>query len=113
MSHGARKEIYALAEERAKKQMASFTGKKKTTVRPRFTFYLSDIPFNLINKTMKKQPGRPYMQVGVRRRMAEVDNPGKAILAAPVFGFVAAGAGFFFKWFFRRKNILSEMENNK
>ncbi|MEN6374266.1 MAG: 4Fe-4S dicluster domain-containing protein [Smithella sp.] len=110
MIHGARRDIYALAEERASKINGFIYGKKENGGTA--TLYVSDVPFELINKTMKKKPGRPDMPVDVKRRMAETDGLGKATLAAPVLGVMAAGVGLSFKWFYRRKDqIKGEGEN--
>jgi formate dehydrogenase iron-sulfur subunit len=110
MIHGARRDIYALAEERASEINGFIYGKKENGGTA--TLYVSDVPFGLINKTMKKKPGRPDMPVDVKRRMAETDGLGKATLAAPVLGVMAAGVGLSFKWFYRRKDqIKGEGEN--
>ncbi len=111
MIHGARKDIYALAEERTKKINGFIYGKRENGGTA--TLYVSDVPFELINKTMKKKPGQPDMPVGIKRRMAKTDGPGKMTLAAPVLGVMAAGVGLSFKWFSRSKDWIKGEGENK
>jgi len=54
------------------------------------TLYVSQVPFEEINKTMTRKPGQPNMQVDVKRKMANSDSMGKAALTAPVLGIAAA-----------------------
>lgn len=54
------------------------------------TLYVSQVPFEEINKTMARKPGQPNMQVDVKRKMANSDSMGKAALTAPVLGIAAA-----------------------
>jgi hypothetical protein len=49
------------------------------------------------------------MQLGVKRKMAETDTVGKAVLAAPALG-IAAGVAGAFKWLSDRKSKLKENE---
>jgi len=111
MIHGARRDIYALAEERAGKIQGFIYGKRENGGTA--TLYVSDVPFELINKTMKKEPGRPDMAVGVQRRMVETDGLGKATLAAPVLGVMAAGIGLSWKWFSGGKDEMKGEGENK
>ena len=97
---GPKKEMDALAEERAKQMNGYIYGRKENGGTS--TFYVSPVPFDLINGTMKKKPGQPDMQPGVKRRMAATDPLGKAVLAVPALG-IAVGAAGAFKWLFQRK----------
>jgi formate dehydrogenase iron-sulfur subunit len=100
---GPKKDIYALAQLRAKQMSGYIYG--KTENGGTSTLYVSPITFDLINQTMKKQPGQPDMPVGIERRMAGTDTLGKIVLAAPVLG-IAAGAAGAFKLLSRRKQQL-------
>ncbi|OPY88791.1 MAG: Formate dehydrogenase, nitrate-inducible, iron-sulfur subunit [Syntrophus sp. PtaU1.Bin208] len=104
---GTRKDIYALAEERARKMKGYLYGKKENGGTA--TLYVSPVPLELINGAMKKEPGRPDMKPGVQRRMEATDSAGKFVLAAPVLGIVA-GTAAGFNWFCRRKSQISGRE---
>jgi len=95
------------AQERAQRMSGYIYGKKENGGTA--TFYVSPVPFELINKTMPKKPGQPDMMPEVQRRMAGTDNLGKVVLAAPFLGLAAAGA---LGWFTRRKELVKkEVEN--
>jgi formate dehydrogenase iron-sulfur subunit len=100
MTIGPRKELYALAEERAKRMNGFIYGKKENGGTA--TLYVSPVSFERIDEAIEKSPGRPDMKPGVARRMEESDNLGRAVLAAPVIG-MAAGAAGAFRWFCDRK----------
>jgi formate dehydrogenase iron-sulfur subunit len=102
---GPRHEIVALAEERARNMNGNIYGKIENGGTS--TLYVSPVSFDLINKTMKKEPGRPDMKPGVERQMAGTDAIGKAVLAAPALGVIAGVAGAF-KWLADRKSRLTE-----
>jgi Fe-S-cluster-containing dehydrogenase component len=102
---GPRQEIVVLAEERARKMNGHIYG--KTENGGTSTLYVSPVPFERINATMKKEPGRPDMKPGVERQMAGTDAIGKAVLAAPALG-IAAGVAGAFKWLADRKSRLTE-----
>jgi Fe-S-cluster-containing dehydrogenase component len=104
---GPRREIFAQAEERARKLNGHIYGKSENGGTS--TLYVSPVPFELISKTIKKGPGRPGMQPGVQRQMAGTDSIGKAVLAAPAVGIVAGAAGAL-KWLSNRKARLTEGE---
>ena len=104
---GPREDIFALAEERSRQMKGHIYGKNENGGTS--TLYVSPVPFELINATMKKGPGRPDMQPGVKRQMAETDAIGKAVLAAPALG-IAAGVAGAFKWISERKSKLKESE---
>jgi len=104
---GPRREIFAQAEERARQMNGQIYGKNENGGTS--TLYVSPVPFELIHKTMKKEPGRPDMKPGLVRQMAGTDSIGKAVLAAPAVGIVAGAAGAF-KWLSNRKATLAEGE---
>jgi formate dehydrogenase iron-sulfur subunit len=104
---GTRQEIFALAEERTGQMKGYIYGKNENGGTS--TLYVSPVPFDLINVTMKKEPGRPDMRPGVKRKMAESDAVGKAVLAAPALG-IAAGVAGALKWISDRKSKLTESE---
>ncbi len=106
---GPRKEIYAVAEERIKAMDGYIYGKEENGGTA--TLYVSPVPFELINETMKKKPGQPDMKPGVERRMAGTDPAGKQALIAPVLG-IAAGAAAGFNWLSRRKQKVQEEEKD-
>jgi Fe-S-cluster-containing dehydrogenase component len=102
---GPRQEISALAEERARQMNGHIYGKSENGGTA--TLYVSPVSFERINKTMKKESGRPDMKPGVERQMAGTDAIGKAVLAAPALG-IAAGVVGAFKWLADRKSGLTE-----
>lgn len=95
---GPRKEIEKIASERALAMDGFIYG--KTENGGTSTLYVSPVSFEKINKTIEKKPGQPDMKPDVKRRMASTDPLGRAVLAAPVLGIVAAGA---LGWVSRRK----------
>ncbi|MEN6321093.1 MAG: 4Fe-4S dicluster domain-containing protein [Syntrophaceae bacterium] len=105
---GPRKDIEALAEERARHMNGYIYGKKENGGTS--TLYVSPVSFELINKSMTPKPGQPDMKPDVKRRMVSTDPLGKAVLAAPVLGLAMAGA---LTWFSRRKELAKrEMKDN-
>jgi Fe-S-cluster-containing dehydrogenase component len=102
---GPRREIVALAEERARNMNGHIYG--KTENGGTSTLYVSPVSFDRINATMTRGPGRPDMKPGVERQMAGTDAIGKAVLAAPALG-IAAGVAGAFKWLAGRKSRLTE-----
>ncbi len=92
MSIGPRKEIYAKAEELAKKIGGYLYG--KTENGGTSTLYVSSVPFDRLDSVIRKGPGKPGLGA-VKRRMAGTDSLGKAVLAAPAFGIAAGVAGAF------------------
>ena len=97
---GNRREIYALAEERANAMKGYIYGKKENGGTA--TLYVSPVSFAALNGTMKKQPGKPA-RGPAERRMAGTDGMGKAVLQAPLYG-IAAGVAGAFMALSRRKN---------
>lgn len=104
---GPRKEIEKIAVERARVMNGYIYG--KTENGGTSTLYVSPVSFEKINATMEKKPGKPDMKPNVKRRMASTDPLGKAVLAAPVLGIVAAGA---LGWFSRRKEQVKKEEKD-
>jgi hypothetical protein len=104
---GPRREIEKAADERARAMNGFIYG--KTQNGGTSTLYISPVSFEQINKTMRKKPGQPDMNPDVKRRMASTDPLGKAVLAAPALGVIAAGA---LNWFSRRKEQLKKEEEH-
>ncbi len=102
---GPREEIEKLAEERARAMNGHIYGKKENGGTS--TFYVSPVSFEKINAAMEKKPGQPDMKPDVKRRMASTDPLGNAVLAAPIFGIVAAGT---LNWFSKRKDKAAKEE---
>jgi Fe-S-cluster-containing dehydrogenase component len=102
---GPHGDVFAMAEERARRMRGYIYGKNENGGTS--TLYVSPVPFERINGTMKREPGRPDMQPGVKRQMAGTDAIGKAVLAAPALG-IAAGVAGAFKWLVERKARLKE-----
>ena len=97
---GPREAIFAEAGQRAKRMGGYLYGDKENGGTA--TLYISPVSFDEIDRHLTKKPGQPDMRPGVKRRMAETDGLGKAVLAAPLIG-VAAGAAGAFRWVSRRK----------
>lgn len=100
MAIGPRREIFARAEELAKKIGGHLYG--KTENGGTATLYVSPVRFEALDVALKPGPGQPGLQP-VERRMAGTDGLGKAVLAAPALG-VAAGLAGAFAFISRRKN---------
>jgi hypothetical protein len=58
------------------------------------TIYVSPVPFEELNKSIEKGPGRPNLKP-VGNSMAQADNLAKAMVIAPIAGIAAAAAKFF------------------
>lgn len=106
---GTRKDIYSRAEQRAKELNGHIYG--KTENGGTSTLYVSAVPFDLINKAIRKQPGRPDMPTGIARSMAGTDIIGKLVLASPIIG-IAGGAAGAFRWLSRRRRLVQEEEKS-
>ncbi len=104
---GPRREIEKEADERARALNGFIYG--KTENGGTSTLYVSPVSFEQINKTMQKKPGQPDMKPDVVRRMAATDPLGKAVLAAPALGVIAAGT---LNWISRRKEQLKKEEEH-
>jgi formate dehydrogenase iron-sulfur subunit len=92
MTIGPRTEIYAKAEELAKKISGYLYG--KTENGGTSTIYVSPLPFDRLDGVIRKGPGEPGL-AAVKRQMAGTDAMGKAVLAAPAIGIAAGVAGAF------------------
>ena len=58
------------------------------------TIYVSPVPFDLLEKSMKTGPGRPHLKA-VANSMGQAENMGKAMLVAPLAGIAAAIGKFY------------------
>jgi len=97
MAIGPREEIFAKAEEMAKKIGGHLYG--KTENGGTSTLYVSAVAFDVLNASIKKDSGRPGLGA-VKRKMEKTDGLGKVVLAAPAVG-IAAGV---FAFISKRKN---------
>lgn len=104
---GPRPDVFATAEERARRIQGFIYGKSENGGTS--TLYVSPVSFELIDGTMKREAGRPDMKPGVKRSMGETDALGKAVLAAPALG-VAAGVAGAFQWLVARRTKREESE---
>ena len=99
---GPRDQIFAEAEKRAQAIGGHMFGKQENGGTS--TLYVSPVPFkeleqNLSPASVSADPkkGQPMLKPGVKRKMAESDGMGKAVLAAPAIGLVAGLVGAFSK----------------
>ncbi|MCX7981389.1 MAG: 4Fe-4S dicluster domain-containing protein [Syntrophales bacterium] len=83
---GKRKEIEEMAERRRREMNGFIYGKVENGGTS--TLYVSPVSFELLNKTMKKSPGKPDMVPGIKRRMEITDPLGKVVLFSPLVGAV-------------------------
>ena len=72
------------------------------------TIYVSPVPFEELNKTIEKSPGRPDLSP-VKDSMAHADTLAKAMIIAPIAG-IAAAAG---KFFSTSKKLMDPEEGKK
>lgn len=105
---GRRNDIEKMSELRAHRINGYIYG--RTQNGGTSTIYVSPVPFEEIDKTMKRKPGQPDMNVNVPRRMAATDSLGKAVLAAPVLGIAAAGIAGARNWLSRHKDKVGKEE---
>jgi len=87
MAIGPRREIFARAEELARKIGGHLYG--KTENGGTSTLYVSPVAFDLLDASIQKDSGRPGLGA-FKRKMEKTDGLGKAVLAAPAIG-IAAG----------------------
>lgn len=106
MAIGPRKEILARAEELARKIGGHLYGRKENDGTG--TLYVSPVPFEALDRAVVKGPGRPGLGAA-KRRMAETDGLGKAVLAAPAIG-IAAGLAGAFSFLSKRKDKTGKEE---
>ena len=97
---GPRDEIYAEAEKRASSIGGFIYGKLENGGTS--TLYVSPVSIkeleqNLSPASPDPKKGQPLLKAGVKRKMAESDNMGKLVLAAPAIGLVAGLVGAFTK----------------
>jgi len=90
MTFGSRQDIFSEAERRAAETGAFIYG--KTENGGTSTLYLSPVPFDRLNESIQKGPGRPHLDP-VKPRMAETEALGKALLLSPLAGAAAAWLG--------------------
>jgi len=98
MTIGPRAEIFAKAEELAKRIKGYLYGKNENGGTS--TIYVSPVAFETLDASLTKDPGRPSLGA-VKRKMEKTDGLGKVVLAAPAIG-IAAGA---FAFISKRKNV--------
>lgn len=84
---GPRTEILEEAHRLAKEEDAYIYG--ETENGGTNTIYLSPVPFDQLNQSIEKGPGRPHLEP-VENHMAHADNLAKAMLIAPFAGLAAA-----------------------
>jgi Fe-S-cluster-containing dehydrogenase component len=84
---GTKKDIYVEAEKRASTMNGHIYGMKENGGTS--TVYVSPVPFEQIDKAIKKEDGKPHMK-RVESKMKKTDGIGKAIIASPAIG-IAAG----------------------
>lgn len=92
---GPREQIYAEAEKRALAMGGQIFGKQENGGTS--TLYVSPYSFQALDQAIETGKGMPPLKPGVTRKMAESDNIGRAVLAAPVIGLVAGIVGAFSK----------------
>jgi Fe-S-cluster-containing dehydrogenase component len=106
MAIGPRNEIYAKAEELAKRIGGYLYGKEENDGTG--TLYVSPVPFELLDAAVQKGAGQPGLG-RAKRRMAGTDAIGKAVLAAPALG-IAAGLAGAFAFISKRKDKSGKRE---
>ena len=57
------------------------------------TFYVSPVPFDLLNKAVEKGPGKPHLKK-VEDAMGKSENMAKAMILAPIAGLAAGALAF-------------------
>ncbi|MBW1988008.1 MAG: 4Fe-4S dicluster domain-containing protein [Deltaproteobacteria bacterium] len=82
-----KKQAYALAKERG----GFVYGDKENGGTN--TFYVSPVPFEVLNKDIEKGPGKPHFGP-VKNAMQRAENLGKAMIIAPLAGAAAAALRF-------------------
>lgn len=86
-SIGPRKEMLAKAHKLAKEMNGYIYGEKENGGTN--TFYVSPVPFEVLNKAIEKGPGRPHLK-SVPNSMAQEEKLGLAVLTAPLAGIAAS-----------------------
>ncbi len=104
---GIRKQIYELAQKRAKEEGLYIYGDKQNGGTS--TLYLSKVPFEAIEKVIKANKERFQMPVKVENKIESTFNPiGKVALASGVLSMVGAAIGAL-----KSKKSSREGENNE
>lgn len=105
---GSRKQIYELAQKRAKEEGLYIYGDKQNGGTS--TLYLSKVPFEAIEKTLKTNKERFQMPVKVENKIESTFNPiGKVVLASGVLSMVGAAIGALKS----KKSSMEEEDNEK
>jgi formate dehydrogenase iron-sulfur subunit len=90
---GKKEDIYEEAMRRAQAVGGFIYGAKENGGTA--TLYVSPVPFEEINRVIRKGPGLPHLGP-TQRRMAETDRLGNyTLIGAPIFGTVAGLVGIF------------------
>ena len=84
---GPREEILAMARKLAEETGGFIYGDQENGGTN--TFYVSPVPFDVLDQAVEKGPGRPHLQP-VDKVMAREENLARAVFAAPLAG-IAAG----------------------
>lgn len=97
---GPREQIVAEAEKRAAAMGGHIFGKQENGGTS--TLYVSPVPFKELEQKLTPastdpKKGQPMLKPDVKRKMAESDGLGKAVLAAPAIGLMAGLVGAFSK----------------
>lgn len=97
---GPRDQIHAEAEKRAAALGGHIFGRQENGGTS--TLYVSPVAFKELEQKLSPvsadpKKGQPLLKPGVKRKMAESDGLGKAVLAAPAIGLVAGLVGAFGK----------------
>ncbi len=109
MLTGPREQILAEAEKRATAMNGYIYGKKENGGTS--TIYVSQVPFEDIDKNIIKGKGLPHMNPEVPRKMADSDAMAKLVIAAPVLGLVAGVVGAFKKISDRKSSNAGKEDN--
>lgn len=94
LSFGPREEMQAYVRNWAEKNNGYIYGDKENGGTS--TYYMSEIPFEAINKAIKEQEidgkaGRPTMETGISNPLDAPETMAKGFLIAPIAGVMAAG----------------------
>lgn len=106
---GPREEIFALAEERARKTGGFLYGKNENGGTS--TLYVSPVSFDVLDRAVATGKGKPGFKP-VKRRMKETDGLGRAVLVSPVAGAAAGVAGALAYLSRRKDQVKKEEEKN-
>lgn len=93
ISYGAKEDMRREAHARAKAIGGYIYGEKENGGTS--TFYVSAVPFEVLNKALVASKQQPAMPVGVENFLNTANGLGQAVLLAPVAGLVAAGVAVY------------------